>query len=68
MDVSKTIYSGDWFLFENKGRVHIQYNGDAPIVLYNGKQLTLSPANAREVWQVLNKWIERNAKEVEVDE
>ncbi len=68
MDVSKTIFFGDWYLFESRGRVHLQYNGDSPIVIYNGKQITFSIDNAREVWQVLNKWVERNAPNVEVDE
>ena len=60
MDVSKTIFSENWQLFERKGRVYLQ--GD------DGTNIVLSPANAREVWQVLNKWIERNAPEVEEEE
>lgn len=60
MDVSKTIFSESWQLFERKGRIYLQGVDDTNIVL--------SVKDAREVWQVLNKWIERNAKEVEVDE
>ena len=60
MDVSKTIFSDNWQLFERKGWVYLQDNFGANIVL--------SPANAREVWQVLNKWIERNAPNVEEEE
>jgi len=57
MDVSKTIFAENWQLFERKGRIYLQDNF--------GTKIVLSPANAREVWQVLNKWIERNAPEVE---
>jgi len=46
-----------WLLFERKGWIYLQDNF--------GTKIVLSPANAREVWQVLNKWIERNAPEVE---
>jgi len=57
MDVSKTIFAENWQLFERKGWIYLQDNF--------GTKIVLSPANAREVWQVLNKWIERNAPEVE---
>jgi len=60
MDVSKTIYSENWQLFERKDWVYLQDNF--------GTKIVLSPANAREVWQVLNKWIERNAPDVEEEE
>ena len=60
MDVSKTIYSENWQLFERKGLVYLQDNF--------GTKIVLSPANARDVWQVLNKWIERNAPNVEEEE
>jgi len=60
MDVSKTIYSDNWQLFERKGWVYLQDNF--------GTKIVLSPANARDVWQVLNKWIERNAPDVEEEE
>ena len=60
MDVSKTIYSDNWQLFERKGWVYLQDNF--------GTKIVLSPANARDVWQVLNKWIERNAPIVEEEE
>lgn len=59
-DVSKTIYSDNWQLFERKGWVYLQDNF--------GTKIVLSPANARDVWQVLNKWIERNAPNVEEEE
>lgn len=57
MDVSKTIFAENWQLFERKGWIYLQDNF--------GTKIVLSPANAREVWQVLNKWIERNAPNVE---
>ena len=60
MDVSKTIFAENWQLFERKGWIYLQ--GD------DGTNIVLSPANAREVWQVLNKWIERNAPNVEEEE
>ncbi len=60
MDVSKTIFAKNWQLFERKGWIYLQDNF--------GTKIVLSPANAREVWQVLNKWIERNAPEVEEEE
>ena len=60
MDVSTTIFSEKWQLFERKERVYLQDNF--------GTKIVLSPANAREVWQVLNKWIERNAPNVEEEE
>jgi len=49
-----------WQLFERKGWVYLQDNF--------GTKIVLSPANARDVWQVLNKWIERNAPNVEEEE
>ena len=60
MDVSKTIFAENWFLVEYLERVHLYNN--------YGVEIVLSPANAREVWQVLNKWVERNAPNVEADE
>jgi len=60
MDVSKTIFAENWQLFERKGWIYLQDNF--------GTKIVLSPANAREVWQVLNKWIERNAPNVEEEE
>lgn len=56
-DVSRTIYSGEWELYPRNGRVEIQDTTHAKIVL--------TDADAREVWRVLNKWVERNAREVE---
>ena len=56
-DVSKAIYSGDWELYPREGRVEIQDFAHPKIVL--------TDAEALEVWRVLNKWVERNAREVE---
>ena len=56
MDVSKTIYSDNWQLFERKGWVYLQDNF--------GTKIVLEVNNARDVWQVLNVWVERNAREV----
>jgi len=56
-DVSKAIYSGDWELIERHGWVYLQDRF--------GTKIVLEVNNAREVWQVLNKWIERNAPNVE---
>ena len=53
-DVSRTIFSGDWELYPRKGRVEIQ-NATHP-------KIVLTDAEAMQVWQVLNKWIERNAE------
>lgn len=55
MDVSKTIYAGKWILHERKNWVYLQDEF--------GTKIVLSPQNAREVWQALNIWIERNARE-----
>ena len=60
MDVSKTIFAENWQLFERKGWIYLQDN--------YGVEMVLSPEDAREVWQVLNKWIERNAPNVEEEE
>ena len=49
-----------WLLFERKGWIYLQDN--------YGVEMVLSPEDAREVWQVLNKWIERNAPNVEEEE
>ena len=56
-EVSKAIYSGDWELYPREGRVEIQDFAHPKIVL--------TDAEALEVWRVLNKWVERNAREVE---
>ena len=60
MDVSKTIFAENWQLFERKGRIYLQDN--------YGVEMVLSPEDAREIWQGLNKWIERNAPNVEEEE
>ena len=56
-EVSKAVYSGDWELYPREGRVEIQDFAHPKIVL--------TDAEALEVWRVLNKWVERNAREVE---
>ena len=56
-DVSKAIYSGDWELYPCKGKVYIQD--------FTRPKIVLTDAEALEVWRVLNKWVERNAREVE---
>lgn len=55
MDVSKTIIAGDWTLIERHGLLYLNKYG-------YGVEIVLSPQNAREVWQALNIWIERNAE------
>jgi len=57
MDVSKTIFAENWVLVEYLERVHLYNN--------YGVEIVLSPEDAHDVWQVLNKWIERNAPNVE---
>jgi len=59
VDVSKTIFSEKWQLFERKERVYLQ--GD------DGTNIVLSTKDAHKLWQVLNKWVERNAPNVEVE-
>jgi len=54
MDVSKTIYSDNWQLFERKGWVYLQDNF--------GTKIVLTEADALHVWRVLNCWVERNAE------
>ena len=53
-DVSKAIYSGDWELFPHDGKVEIQDTTHPKIVL--------TDAEAMEVRELLNKWVERNAE------
>jgi len=53
-DVSKAIYSGDWELYPHDGKVEIQDTTHPKIVL--------TDEEAMRVWQVLNKWVERNAE------
>jgi len=60
MDVSKTIFSGDWELVSRDGKVKLQD--------YIHPTIVLDDADAVHLWQVLNKWVERNAPNVEVDE
>ena len=54
-DVSKAIYSGDWELYPCKGKVTIQD--------FTHPKIVLTEADAMQVWQVLNVWVERNARE-----
>ena len=53
-DVSKAIYAGEWELVERKNWVYLQDGF--------GTKIVLEVNNARDVWQALNKWIERNAE------
>lgn len=55
-DVSKAIYAGEWELYPHDGKVEIQDTTHPKIVL--------TDAEALQVWQVLNVWVERNAREV----
>jgi len=55
-DVSKAIYAGEWELIERHGWVYLQDRF--------GTKIVLEVNNARDVWQVLNVWVERNAREV----
>ena len=55
-DVSKAIYAGDWELYPRNGRVEIQD--------FTHPKIVLSDEDAMRVWQVLNVWVERNAREV----
>ena len=54
-DVSKAIYAGEWELYPHDGKVEIQDTTHPKIVL--------TDAEALQVWQVLNVWVERNARE-----
>ena len=53
-DVSKAIYSGDWELYPCKGKVYIQD--------FAHQKIVLTDAEAMEVRELLNKWVERNAE------
>lgn len=57
-DVSSTIVAGDWVLVQI---------GDKLIRIANPYACTASmlASDARDLWQVLNVWIERTAKEAE---
>ena len=59
-DVSKAIYAGEWELYPRNGRVEIQD--------FTHPKIVLTDAEALQVWQVLNVWIERNAPNVEEEE
>ena len=54
-DVSKAIYAGEWELYPRNGRVEIQD--------FTHPKIVLTDADALQVWQVLNVWVERNARE-----
>ena len=54
VDVSKAICAGDWELYPHDGKVELQD--------YVHPKIVLTDAEAMQVWQVLNKWIERNAE------
>jgi hypothetical protein len=53
VDVSKTIVSGDWILAPRGNMVHLGVAG------ITGWWLT--DQQARDLWQALNVWVERNA-------
>ena len=53
-DVSKAIYAGEWELYPHDGKVEIQDTTHPKIVL--------TEAEALEVRELLNKWVERNAE------
>jgi len=55
-DVSKAIYAGDWELYSHDGKVELQD--------FTHPKIVLTDAEALQVWQVLNVWVERNAREV----
>ena len=58
-DVSKAIYSGDWELYPRDGNVYLQDLSQN----FVPRRIVLTEADALEVWRVLNKWVERNARE-----
>ena len=64
-DVSRTIYSGDWELYPRKdGTICLQdFMAEVPHM-----RIVLTDAEALQVWQVLNVWVERNAPNVEEEE
>ena len=55
VDVSKAIYAGEWELYPHDGKVELQDHVHPKIVL--------SDEDAMRVWQALNTWVERNARE-----
>ena len=59
VDVGKLIFSGDWELIEQNGLIYLTKHG-------YGIKIVLSLQNAREVWRMLNAWVEGNA-EAEVE-
>ena len=54
VDVSKAICAGDWELYPHDGKVELQD--------YVHPKIVLTDAEAMQVWQVLNVWVERNAE------
>ena len=58
-DVSNAIYSGDLELYPRKdGTVCLQDLSQN----FVPRRIVLTEADALEVWRVLNKWVERNAR------
>ena len=55
VDVSKAIYAGEWELYPHDGKVTIQD--------FTHPKIVLSDEDAMRVWQALNTWVERNARE-----
>jgi len=58
-DVSKAIYSGEWELYPQRGgTICLQdFLADVPHM-----RIVLTEAEALEVRELLNKWVERNAE------
>jgi len=55
VDVGKLIFSGDWELIEQNGLIYLTKHG-------YGIKIVLSLQNAKEVWRMLNAWVERNSE------
>ena len=56
VDVGKLIFSGDWELIEQNGLIYLTKHG-------YGIKIVLSLQNAREVWHLLDAYLERRAYE-----
>jgi len=58
VDIGKLIFSGDWELIEQNGLIYLTKHG-------YGIKIVLSLQNAKEIWRVLNAWVERNSEVME---
>jgi hypothetical protein len=56
VDVGKLIFSGDWELIEQNGLIYLTKHG-------YGIKIVLSLQNAKEVWRMLDAYMERRAYE-----